>query len=196
MLPISPIPELRVIELDESTETLLQQFFDDNPFYFEAVHGEPAKLGEAHEEIFDELPPGWSYTKKWVIGYLNDRGNMVAMANVVSDSIATNVWHVGTFIVATEWHGSGKALTLYTGLEQWATFHGAEWLRLGVVVGHKRAERFWASRGYVEVAQREGIAMGKRINTLRVMVKSLYDRELQEYSELMARDQLPPPSVA
>jgi predicted N-acetyltransferase YhbS len=196
MLPTSPIPELRVIELDEATEPLLQQFFEDNPLFFQAVHGEPPQEGEAHQEIFDELPPGWSYTKKWVIGYLNDQGRMVAMANVVSDANALNVWLLGTFIVATEWHGSGKALALYTGLEQWAMSHGATWLRLGVVVGHERAERFWARRGYAEIARREGVAMGKRINALRVMVKSLYGQELKEYSELMARGRPNTPNAA
>jgi GNAT superfamily N-acetyltransferase len=196
MLPISPLPELRIVELGADTEPLLQRFFEANPFYFESVHGEPAQIGEAHQEIFDELPAGWSFTKKWVLGYFDTEGNMMAMANVVSDLLAGNVWHIGTFIVATEWHGTGKALALYQGLEAWALSCGARWLRLGVVAGHHRAERFWSSRGYAEVALREGISMGKRVNVVRVMVKSMYGEGLSKYFDLMARDRPAPPNLA
>ncbi len=48
---------------------------------------------------------------------------------------------------------------------------GAQWLRRGVVVGNTRAERCWERPGYVEVRRRDGIVMGVRSNTVRVMVK-------------------------
>ena len=50
---------------------------------------------------------------------------------------------------------------------------GAKWLRLGVVAGNTRAERFWEKCGYREVRTREGVRMGERLNTLRVMMKPL-----------------------
>ncbi len=78
------------------------------------------------------------------------------MANVVSDLLATGVWHLGLFIVATRLHGSGAAVLLYDRLEAWMGASGAQWLRLGVVRGNVRAERFWERRAYVEMRERTG----------------------------------------
>ena len=111
-LPPSRLPELQVVELTSGSEPLLQRFFDENPLYFLSVNGEPAQPAEAHEEIHDALPAGWPYTKKWVIGYVARSGSLAAMANIVSDLLATSVWHIGTFIVATNRHGTGEANAL------------------------------------------------------------------------------------
>ncbi|HKX41190.1 MAG TPA: GNAT family N-acetyltransferase [Burkholderiaceae bacterium] len=187
-LPSSPIPALRCVEITPDREAGLQRFFEANPDYFIAVNGEPAGPQEAHEEIHGPLPAGWPYTKKWLIGYLDARGAMVAMANVVTDLLAAGIWHIGLFIVATERRGSGDAQTLHRGLEAWATSHGAAWLRLGVVRGNVRAERFWQSEGYLETRTREGIEMGRRVNTVRVMVKPLAGGTLEQYRALVPRD--------
>jgi len=100
-LPTSPIETLHTVELTREWVPELQRFFEANPLYFMEVNGEPAGPNEAHEEIFGELPPGWSFTKKWVIGYMDASNSMVAMANMITDLLAPNVWHIGTFIMAT-----------------------------------------------------------------------------------------------
>jgi GNAT superfamily N-acetyltransferase len=188
LLPARSTPQLRVFELGNDSVPLLQRFFDENPLYFEGVNGEPAGPGEAREEIHGVLPAGWSHTRKWVIGYADTRGSLVAMANVVSDLLAASVWHIGLFIVATARHGSGDAQAIYQGLESWARRNGARWLRLGVVHGNARAERFWERQGFVETRLRRGVTMGKRTNTLRVMVKPLAGGSISEYLALVERD--------
>lgn len=195
-LPPSPLPELHTVELHANDAPLLQRFFDANPFYFESVNGEPAQPGEALEEIQGELPAGWPYTKKWVFGYADQRGELAAMANVVTDLLAPGVWHIGTFIVATERHGRGDAQVLYRGLEAWARDNGARWLRLGVVEGHARAQRFWSSCGFERMRARPGMQMGKRVNTVVVMVKFLAARDVGDvdaYLAIVPRDR---PDVA
>lgn len=187
-LPASPIPSLQTLELTSAQAPLLQRFFDDNPAYFLATSGEAAGPNEAIEEITGELPTGWSFTKKWVIGYQDPTGSLVAMANVVSDLLASSVFHVGTFIVATARHGSGDAQALYRSLERWAVASGATFMRLGVVQGNARAERFWASEGYVRVRDRPGIPMGPRTVTVQVMVKPLAGGSLEHYFALVPRD--------
>ena len=187
-LPASPIAGLRTVELGSGDEPLLQRFFEANPLYFLAVNGAPAGPGEAHEEIHGELPAGWAFTKKWVVGYLDADNQVVALANVVSDLLASGVWHIGTFIVATSRHGSGDAQVLYRGVEDWARANGARWLRLGVVQGNVRAERFWEALGYVETRTRAGVEMGRLTNTLRVMVKPLAGGTLEQYLQLVPRD--------
>jgi GNAT superfamily N-acetyltransferase len=187
-LPPSPSPELRGLELGAGSEPLIQRFFEENPLYFESVNGEPAQATEAHEEIHGELPAGWPFTKKWVIGYADRQGALVAMANIVSDFLAPSIWHIGTFIVATSKHGKGDAPVLYKNLESWAGRHGAQWLRLGVVQGYIRAERFWERQGFIQVRLRSGVSMGRLTNTLRVMVKPLAGGSMAEYLALVERD--------
>jgi GNAT superfamily N-acetyltransferase len=187
-LPSSPISNLRTIELTSEREPILQRFFEANPQYFFAAYGEPAGPNGAREEIHCELPSGWSFTKKWLIGYVDAQNDLSAMANVISDLLAPGVWHIGLFVVATSRHGSGDAQTIYRGLETWAEGNGAEWLRLGVVQGNARAEHFWKSLGYIETRTRDGVAMGKLTNTIRVMVKPLAGGSLEQYLSLIERD--------
>jgi GNAT superfamily N-acetyltransferase len=188
LLPPSPLPGLRVVELGAGSEPLLQRFFEVNPLYFESVSGQPPQADAAQEEIHGALPAGWPYTKKWVIGYAEAEGSLVAMASLVSDLLAPSVWHIGTFIVATARHGSGDAQALYRSVESWARDSGAQWLRLGVVQGNARAERFWERQGFVQTRLRSGVAMGRLTNTLRVMFKPLAGGSVAQYLALIERD--------
>lgn len=187
-LPRSPLAGLRAVELTSDHEPLLQRFFEANPEYSLLVNGEVPGSGEAHEEIHGEPPPGWSFTKKCLIGYVDANGALAAMANVITDLLAPDVWHIGLFIVATSRHGTGNANALYRGLEGWAATHGARWIRLGVVQGNTRAERFWQAQGYAQTRTRDGVVMGKMMHTLRVMVKPLTGEALPTYLSLVPRD--------
>jgi len=194
-LPPSPIPTLRTTELTPDDEPLLQRFFEENPEYFIAAYGEPPGPQEAHAAIHDELPAGWSFTRKWLVGYVDEAGSLVAMANVVTDLLAKDVWHIGLFIVATARHGTGDAQALHEGIERWARDNGAKWLRLGVVRGNARAERYWESLGYIQTRTREGMQMGKLTNTVRVMVKPLAGGTIEEFLSLVPRDRPEGPSA-
>ena len=75
----------------------------------------------------------------------------------------------------------------YRDIESWALANGARWMRLGVVQGNTRAERFWASLGYIEMRTRTAVVMSRKTNTVRVMVKPL-SSDLERYLALMPRD--------
>jgi GNAT superfamily N-acetyltransferase len=186
--PQSPLHGLSVVDLVSQGESNLQVFFEANPLYFLAVHGEPAQSGEAHEEIYGALPADLPYTHKYVFGYQDSSGQLAAMANVISDLLAHGIWHIGTFILATARHRTGDAQVLYGSLEHWARQAGACWMRLGVVRGHARAEVFWERQGYLQVAERTGITMGRKLNSIRVMAKPLLGQSLSEYYAIAARD--------
>ncbi len=176
------------VEIGADLVPRLQRFFDANPGYFLAVNGEVAGPGEADEEVHGTLPAGWPFTRKWVVGIIDGSGELVAMMNVVSDLLAAGVWHIGLFMVASQAQGSGLAQSLLQRLERWALAAGARWLRLGVVAGNARAERFWESAGFVELRRREGLQMGRKVNTVRVMAKPLAGGSLAEYLVLVERD--------
>jgi GNAT superfamily N-acetyltransferase len=194
-LPSGEVASLRTLELHKGDAPLLQRFFDANPAYFLTVQGEPAGEDEAMDEIAGELPPGLKYSSKFVIGYADDTGSLVAVTNLLSDIFVPGVWNLSTFMVATAQHGTGLAQSLYQELEAWAKSCGARWLRLGVVKGNARAERFWLSQGYMDTRERTGFQIGKQLNVLRVMVKPLAGGTVEDYLELVPRDR-PDPNAA
>jgi GNAT superfamily N-acetyltransferase len=163
----------------------VQRLFEATPSYFQLVLGEPP-APDAARKIFERLPPdGWAYTRKWSIGWRDASGALAAMADVVEDLLAPAVWHLGLFIVAGPLHGTGVARDAYDALESWIGTRGARFLRLGVVDGNVRAERFWRSRGYVEVQRRGGVAMGRKTHTLFVMAKPVGTASLDGYRALV-----------
>jgi len=178
----------RAIELGAEDTAELQRFFDESPEYFVVVTGRGPHASEAQDEIDRSLPEGWTFTKKWVMGFVDEADSMIGMADVVSDLLAQHVWHIGLFIVATRLHGAGIAQLLYGHLERWAHGQGAQWMRLGVVEENARAERFWQRCGFVEVRKRDGVQIDARTHTIRVMFKPLAGGSLQEYLALIARD--------
>jgi len=187
-LPVAPFADLRVIELCEAHGAVLQRFFVRNPAYFQIVEGQAASATAAIETINAQLPDGWPYTRKWCIGFCDATGDVVAVADVVSDLLATYVWHIGLFMVDASRHGNGDAWAIYASLENWARINGAQWLRLGVVVGNERAERFWTRQGYAQSRVREGVTMGLRSSTIRVMAKALCVGTHEQFFELVPRD--------
>lgn len=178
----------RARELGATEVPALQRFFDANPEYFETVNGRGPRADEAHQEFIELPPAGMTFEKKWMLGFFDANETLVGMATVLSDFIARQVWHIGLFIIATPLHGRGVSRPLYEGLEAWMRENGALWVRLGVVVGNRRAERFWERLGYVEVRQRTGIETGLRISDIRVMVKRVGGGPLTEYRALVPRD--------
>lgn len=181
-------PAFTALEIGDEDVPALQRFFEANPEYFIRVSGECPGADEAQQEFDDTLPADWPCDRKRLIRIVDDSGAMVAMADVVSDLFAVGVWHIGLFILATSLHGSGAAEEIYAELEAWMRRNGARWLRLCVVEGNGRAERFWEKLGFAEVRKREGIEMGRRVNTVRIMAKPLANGQLPEYLGMVARD--------
>lgn len=190
--PLFATPTWRAVELVAADAPALQAFFDANPEYFVAITGEPAGPGEALAEITELPPPDFRWTRRWVIAFTDADDAMFAVASVVSDLPVQHVWHLGLLIVATRLFGTGVAAELHDALVAWARAGGARWMRLGVVQGNARAERFWTRHGYVETRLRHGVAMGARVNTVRVMMKPLEGGDLAGYLALVERDRPDP----
>jgi GNAT superfamily N-acetyltransferase len=180
--------EYRAFEMEGHDVARLQRFYDANPEYHNAAGGQAPRPGEA-EYDFHALPAAeFAYTRKWMLGFEDAAGELVGVADVIADLFARRVWHIGLFIVATRLHGQGVAAVLYGALEAWMREQGAHWLRLGVVEGNTRGERFWEKCGYVEVRRRAGYPVGARLATLRVMVKPPAHGHLEAYLAAVERD--------
>lgn len=187
-LPDCALEGIRVVELLGGDTAELQIFFDQAPEYFIAVNGEPATPTEAHEELQGYLPAGWSCSRMYWLGYRDADDQLISVVNIAADLLAVGVWHIGLLLVHTRLHGTGLAQRLHADLEAWAISKGAQWLRLTVVVGNAKAERFWPKLGYRPVRIREGIIMGRQVNTVSIQVKPVAGGSLHEYLERVPRD--------
>ncbi|WP_324187956.1 GNAT family N-acetyltransferase [Pseudomonas pisciculturae] len=187
-LPDCAVEGIRVVELLDRDEVELQQFFERAPEYFIAVNGEPATPNEARDELLGQLPPGWQCRRLYWLGYRDAHGQLVAVVNIAADLLAVGVWHIGLLLVDSRLQGSGLAQQLHASLETWAAESGAQWLRLTVVIGNAKAERFWPKLGYVQVRTREGITMGRQVNRVSIQVKALSGGQVEDYLGLVPRD--------
>jgi GNAT superfamily N-acetyltransferase len=187
-LPLNTFPDIRVVALTLADEVELQQFFEHAPDYFIAVNGEPATLTEACDELQVQLPAGWACSRMHWLGYRGTDETLVAVVNIAADLLADGVWHIALLLVDSRWHGTGLAQQLHSDLERWAVENGAQWLRLSVVVGNTKAERFWPKLGYVSVRTRDGITMGRQVNRVSIQVKALAGGQVKDYLALVERD--------
>lgn len=187
---------LNARELRADEVPRLQAFFDANPGYFMLINGRPPHPDEAQTE-FDEMPPPHlAFSRRWFLGLFcrdeaaqSEEGALAGVAIVVSDLGAPGVWHLGLFFLAEALHGCGVAREVYAALESWVRAQGAKWLRLGVVEGNPRAQRFWSRQGFQAVRSREGVDTGGCLNTVHVLVKPMAaDADLAAYLDLMPRD--------
>jgi GNAT superfamily N-acetyltransferase len=166
----------------------LQRFVEENPEYWRIVMQREPPPSAAREMLDDRPPPEWPSECTRLLALRDARGAMLAVAHVVEGLFAHGIWHVGLFIVAGRLHGTGASAEAYASLEGWMQASGAQWIRLGVVVGNVRAERFWEKMRFVEVRRRYGIELEGGICDLRVMVKALGGGRLEEYLRLVERD--------
>ena len=166
----------------------LQAFYEANPLYWHQCLGQAPTLTEAHDDFFGGPPADWPKNRQWMIGITAREPELAGAAGLISDLFIESVWHVGFFMVATRRHGDGSAQRMYAVLEDWMRAQGARWLRLGVVIGNTRAERFWQRLGYLEVRRRTAVEMGRRVNDLRVMVKPLTGESITAYLARVERD--------
>ena len=166
----------------------VQRFLEENPDYSLLVEGGPPAADAAKKEFAQMPPADWPLKRKWMIGFRDEERCLIAFADVLEDLFVAGVWHLGLFIVATPLHGRGVGRSLYGALERWMKNRGCDWIRLGVVAGNVRAERFWPQCGYREVRMRLGVPYGKNVNDIRVMVKPLTGGKMADYLAAVARD--------
>ncbi|HEX2011944.1 MAG TPA: GNAT family N-acetyltransferase [Roseateles sp.] len=185
-------PGLAARRLSLEDAPLLQAFLQANPEYYERVGGAGPMPEQAHEELSERPPPPLSYREHIALGFWSEPvgapAELLGFASVDTDLVLAGCWHVALFIVATRLHGQGVAARLYRALEDWARAGGAQWLRLGVVCGNTMAERFWERQGFVQLRLRKGVAAGVRLNSVRVMLKPLGERDATAYLAQVERD--------
>jgi ribosomal protein S18 acetylase RimI-like enzyme len=179
---------IRIVILQADDVPTIQRLYEANPEYSLQVMGRAPRANDAHDDFHDTPPAEFTWRAQWMLGFVDGRGQLVGVAGVVADLFAPTVWHIGYFMVETRQHGAGTARAIYDALESYIRLQGAAWLRLGVVVGNTRAEKFWTRCGYIETRTRDNYALGDKVHVVRVMVKPLAEGLVSEYLRLVPRD--------
>jgi GNAT superfamily N-acetyltransferase len=188
MPPLLETAQFIVRELRVDQISRLQALFEANPDYFVAVNGQPPDPDEAQREFYELPPPHITYGARWFAGVFDRAENLRGLIIIVSDLSAKGIWHTALFFLERSLRGTGAAQELHASIEALAFASGARWLRLGVVEGNLRAERFWSRCGYVEIRTRQLINASGQTKTTKVMVKPLAGGALSEYFQLAPRD--------
>lgn len=186
--PLFATPELQAHELPESAVPELQALLDANPGYSMRVNGRPPVPDEASSIFHSRPPPHLPFDRHVVAGVRDGDGALAGVVIVDTDLVTPGAWHIALFQLAERLHGRGLAGPLHAAVEDWARAGGAQWLRLSVIVGNRRAESFWARMGFSELRQRGGVDTGARIHTARVMLKALGPSGIAEYLARVPRD--------
>lgn len=190
-IAFAAIDGCRIVELVESDIAVVQQFYDANPQYSQTVFSRPPRPGDAHDDFYDRPPAEFPQGVKRLLGFAAADDELLGVAEIVTDLFANSVWHIGLFIVATNQHGNGLAGRLYQAIEAEMHARGACWLRLGVVKGNLRGERFWLRCGFSQVRLRDNVSIGEMQHSLHVMMKPLSGGSVTEYLALVERDRPP-----
>lgn len=190
---------LEARELAREELPALQAFFDANPRYFVTVTGAPAPADAAVTTFEARPPPHLAFTRHPCLGLFGaDGAGLQGVVFVACDFCLPGVWHLSLFMVDERHHGRGVAAAVHASFEAWARAGGAHAVRLSVVLGNERAERFWQRLGYVELRRRERVDTGGRLNTVRVMLKPLLaagaaagevTQAIEAYLQRVPRDQ-------
>jgi RimJ/RimL family protein N-acetyltransferase len=166
----------------------LQTLFEANPDFFLTLNARLPFADEAEVEFYEVPPAHLSSGKRWFAGVFDQTHTLQGVVHVVSDLIAPSVWHIALLFVATPLRGTGAAQEIYAALESWMKESGAGWIRLGVVIGNSRAERFWDRLGYHPTRLRTGVDTGGKINDVQMMLKPLSGGAIEQYFALVPRD--------
>lgn len=167
----------------------LQALFEACTDFFEFSNGVPPPPDAAAVEFAERPPPHLPYSRHWTVGLLDaEAGRLHGALIVVADLGVAGVWHLALMLVHPAQRGSGLAPRALRALEDWARADGAGWLRLGVIRGNTRAERFWAACGFTETRQRALTDALGRERATRVLVKPLAGGTLEDYRAQVPRD--------
>lgn len=186
-MPLFEAAGLSAHELREADLPALQALYDANPGYWLTINGQPPPPDLARLDFDERPPPHLAWSRRWFLG-LFDGARLAGVADLVADLPAPGVWHLALLLIEDKRHGRGDAAAVLAALEALARAGGAAWLRLGVVAGNARAERFWVRHGFVATRVREGVDTGGRLNTLHVMVKPLDGGAIDDYLTRVPRD--------
>jgi ribosomal protein S18 acetylase RimI-like enzyme len=139
---------IRILNIGD--ENIVQVLCEQCPDYFKIVKNEkPGK--DAGHEILTDLPPGKNLSDKFVFGFFNADGKLIAVADVVRGWKDEDEWTIGLLLIHPAERGRGLGKTIHEFIKNFAKTNDAVKLRIGVVEQNIKAINFWTKQGYQKI---------------------------------------------
>jgi GNAT superfamily N-acetyltransferase len=151
---------------------ILQRLFEACSDYAEIVEGTVVSPTAA-QELFQELPPGRSFSDKLVIGVLDRKGEMVGVLEGVRHYPEENTWWIGLLVLIPGIRNQGMGRKIVEEFVGLAREHGGRAVMLGVVEDNRRVYRFWSRNGFEMVRKTEPRKFGKKVQPVFVMMRRI-----------------------
>lgn len=158
--------------LYEADRRALQQLCQRSADYFRLTTG-ALPPPDAARRLLSAGPPDAAPQQKRLLGLFSEAGDLVGVLDVVRDYPAGGTWHLGLLLLDPERRGQGVGQAFYEAFETWAAERGAYRIRIGVVAQNKEALRFWRRLGFAELERRPEVQMGRRSNTVVVLMRQI-----------------------
>jgi ribosomal protein S18 acetylase RimI-like enzyme len=147
---------------------ILQRLFERCADYAEIVEGTGVSPTAA-QELFRALPPGRSFSDKWVIGITNRKGEIAGVLEGARNYPEENTWWIGLLVLAPDIRNQGVGRNILEEFVNSVRDNGGRAVMLGVVEDNRRAFQFWSRNGFDLVRKTEPRTFGNKIQSVFVM---------------------------
>jgi GNAT superfamily N-acetyltransferase len=166
------LPGYSTRRLTPDDAPILQQLLDQCADYTEIVEGMGVSPTAA-QELFQELPPGRSFSDKLVVGIFNREGKMTGVLDGIRNYPEENIWWIGLLVLAPDIRHQGMGRKIAEGFVRQAQTHCGRAVMLGVVEDNRRAYRFWSRNGFELVRKTDPRTFGKKVQSVFVMKRMI-----------------------
>jgi GNAT superfamily N-acetyltransferase len=166
------LPGYSTRRLTPDDAPILQRLLDQCTDYTEIVEGTGVSPTAA-QELFQELPPGRSFSDKLVVGIFNREGEMAGVLDGVRNYPEENIWWIGLLVLAPAIRQQGTGGYFVEEFVEQVRGHGGQSVMLGVVEDNRRAYRFWSRNGFEMVRKTDPRTFGKKVQSVFVMKRMI-----------------------
>jgi ribosomal protein S18 acetylase RimI-like enzyme len=148
----------------QNLQRLLEQCAD----YTEIVEGTGVSPAAA-QELFQELPPGRTFSDKLVMGIINRVGDIIGVLDGMRNYPENNIWWIGLLMFSPDSRCQGLGRMVVEGFVENVRGQGGRAVMLGVVEDNRRAYSFWSQNGFELVRKNEPRTFGKKVQSVFVL---------------------------
>lgn len=163
--------DCRLRQLSPANLKIVQGLCEKCTDYFLLSEG-TSPSENAAAEIFDALPPGKTYTDKYIFGIEHSDGKLAGVIDLVKNYPSDGVWMLGLLLLDPEERGQGIGRAAHRALATWAGALGAESFRIGVIEENRGGKQFWEALGYTKEKEIR-LEFGKKEHQIHVMTLNL-----------------------
>lgn len=156
----------------ENDVEMVQSLFESCSDYYELAEGKPTSP-TAGEKVFTDLPPDKGYEDKTVLGFFDQKNNLIGLMDIIKNYPTKEVSLIGLLLIDPSHRSKGLGKEILSELSKWEFNKGVKVLRVAVLEENKNAYKFWRAVGFQEEGTRPYV-VGDKETKVHVMSKELF----------------------